>query len=343
MERRSRIPNPGPIAVLLILFCVLSSYSADAQQELTVDDVVAIALNGNPDVQISRLQKDYYEKLKKTSFDLDQTSIGIEYGQMNSMADDSKLAITQAVQFPTVYVNQNKLNKSNVHISEVRLKLNESQLKAEVKRRFFELVILGERISLLKTADSIYTQFLHKTERRFSLGDVDVLENSTALHQHQQSRNQLNQAMVEQEVRMLEFQILLGTEETIELQNGALIYPIESSDTSIAEAPSIKLHDAVLNQRQIEHKLERSKLLPELSFGYNNLSLIGFQQVGTDEHYFNSNDRFTYWSFGMNIPIFNWAQRARIQASKFRYKFRTLLLYPKGEKLKLSLVTRSSC
>jgi cobalt-zinc-cadmium resistance protein CzcA len=257
---------------------------------------------------------------------------------MNSVANDSKLAITQAIKFPSVYANQSKVNKSNIEISEIRLKLNESQLRAEVKGRFFDLVIHKQRIALLKTADSIYGQFLRKTERRFSLGDADVLEKSTALHQHQQAKNQLNQAVAEHDVKLLEFQILLGIDRSIELLHAGLVYPINISDTTLAGSPSIKLQKAIWNQTQFEHKLERSKLLPELSFGYNNLSLIGFQQVGGEERYFNRNDRFTYWSFGLNIPIFNWAQRARVQASKVQVQIQDIAAISERRKIKAEFV-----
>jgi cobalt-zinc-cadmium resistance protein CzcA len=259
---------------------------------------------------------------------------------MNSAVDDSKFSVTQSMQFPTVYVQMAKVNNSNIEISELRLKLNETQLRAEVKRRFFDLLILERRIGLLKTADSIYAQFRQKTERRFSLGDADVLENSTALHHHQQARNQLNQAVAEQDVKMIEFQILLGTDEPIALQNDGLIYPIKIGDTSTAASPSVRLSNAMRNQRQLQHKYEKSKLLPDLTFGYNNLSLIGPQLVGTEERYFNRNDRFKYWSFGLSIPIFNWAQRARIQAAKVQVEIQDIAAEAEGRKVKAELANK---
>ena len=340
VEGRTTLNKPKPLAAIIIFLCLISPLATIAQQRVTVDEAVNIALTGNPEIQMSRLNKEYYEKLKKTSFDLDQTDLAVEYGQMNSWADDSKFSIMQSIQFPTVYSKKNKVNNSNVEISELRLKLNETQLRAEVKRRFFELIISERRVELLKTADSIYAQFRQKTERRFSLGDADVLENSTALHQHQQARNQLNQAIAEQDVKMLEFQILLGRQEPLALQSDGFIYPIEIGDTTTTASPSVQLYNAMRNQKHLEHKLERSQLLPDLTFGYNNLSITGPQMVGTQERYFDRSDRFTYWSFGLSIPIFNWAQRARIQAARVQAEIQDMAAIAERRKVKTELANQ---
>ena len=315
-EKKSIRIQPRLAALVILCLSLAASISSNAQQPLTLEDAITIGLKHNADIQVSRLNQTYYEKLRKTSFDPDPTSAVVEFGQMNSVANDTKFGLSQSIEFPSVYINQSKINKSNVAISEIELRKDESELKSEIKTRFYELAILQQRIELLRRADSIYHQFQKKTERRLALGDADVLENSTAVNQRQQARNQINQILTEYEVKLNEFQLLLGLDTAVMPDVDNIIYPIVTTDTALANSPSIRLQSALLKQSELAFKLEQSKLLPELTVGYNNLSLIGFQRVGDAEQYFGKSDRFTYWSVGMGIPIFNQAQRKRIQASK---------------------------
>ncbi len=315
-EKKSIRIQPRLAALVILCLSLAASISSNAQQPLTLEDAITIGLKHNADIQVSRLNQTYYEKLRKTSFDPDPTSAVVEFGQMNSVANDTKFGLSQSIEFPSVYINQSKINKSNVAISEIELRKDESELKSEIKTRFYELAILQQRIELLRRADSIYHQFQKKTERRLALGDADVLENSTAVNQRQQARNQINQILTEYEVKLNEFQLLLGLDTAVMPDVDNIIYPFVTTDTALANSPSIRLQSALLKQSELAFKLEQSKLLPELTVGYNNLSLIGFQRVGDAEQYFGKSDRFTYWSVGMGIPIFNQAQRKRIQASK---------------------------
>lgn len=305
------------LAMLLVFGLVIGgSFSARAQHPVSLDQALEIGLKNNADLQVSQLNQEYFEKLQKTSFDPGLTHAVFDFGQMNSVANDTKFGITQSIQFPSVYMNQSRINKSSVEISGLQFRKDISALKSEIKTRFYELAILEERVKLLHTADSIYDEFRKKTERRLALGDADVLESATARSQQTQARNQINRILAESDVKLREFQLLLGVDTLLTVRVENLVYPIIISDTTLANSPSLQLQSAILNQRQLAVKLEQSKLLPELTFGYNSLSLIGFQRVGDTEQYFNKSDRFTYWSVGLGMPIFNRAQRGRIQAAR---------------------------
>lgn len=62
-------------------------------------------------------------------------------------------------------------------------------------------------------------------------------------------------------------------------------------------------------------KLEQSKLLPTISAGYNNTSIIGWQRpaAGADV-FFDQSKRFSSVNVSLGIPIFHAAQRAQISA-----------------------------
>jgi cobalt-zinc-cadmium resistance protein CzcA len=72
----------------------------------------------------------------------------------------------------------------------------------------------------------------------------------------------------------------------------------------------------IQQQQQIANaavQLEKSRLLPDLSFGYNNTSIKG---IGADDKYYSSSKRFNAVQVGIGIPIFAKAQRSKINSAK---------------------------
>jgi cobalt-zinc-cadmium resistance protein CzcA len=69
-----------------------------------------------------------------------------------------------------------------------------------------------------------------------------------------------------------------------------------------------------------EIKLNRAKKLPLLNAGYSNQSIIGYQNVGGAEKYFNASRRFSSVIAGIGIPVFSKALNARIRSSEAQYR-----------------------
>lgn len=68
-------------------------------------------------------------------------------------------------------------------------------------------------------------------------------------------------------------------------------------------------------------KTESAKLLPEITLGYNNLSIIGNQtNASGQEVYYDSGQRFNYINAGLSIPIFFTSQSERKRAAKAEYE-----------------------
>jgi cobalt-zinc-cadmium resistance protein CzcA len=72
------------------------------------------------------------------------------------------------------------------------------------------------------------------------------------------------------------------------------------------------MHQQQVAQANIE--LEKSKLLPDFSFGYNNTSIKG---TGADNKLYSGGSRFNAVQLGVGIPIFAKAQKAKVNSAKF--------------------------
>jgi heavy metal efflux system protein len=309
-------PRKKIIAALVVI--LMMPAASFAQTKLSLQEAVDTALKNNLHIQVSQLEEQYYKALEKSNVDIDKTSFGFEYGKVNSLANDTRFSLSQSIQFPSVYKHQGQVNKTFTRISQLHTKSREVELAAQVKQVFYHLLLLGQKKDLLLEADSIYNAFLRKTEQRFKAGDIDVLEKSTAESQRLQIASQLRMLQTDEAVAVARLQWLLNMEETILPQEDSLEYPLPLlPDTALLiQTPLLALQKQHIQLSREQHLLEKSRLLPSLSLGYNNMSIVGWQKVNdTDEKYFGSGKRFSTISAGIDIPIFQRAQRSRIKAS----------------------------
>ena len=90
--------------------------------------------------------------------------------------------------------------------------------------------------------------------------------------------------------------------------------------TGVADTASLKEHaamKAVQQQQQIADAVilvEKSRLSPDVSVGYNNTSIEG---TGADNKVYSSSKRFHSVQVGVGIPIFAKAQKEKINSARF--------------------------
>lgn len=301
---------------VMAILCLSLPFAARAQQPVSLDSALQKALRNNLQVQASRLGEQYYQALKRSNLEFDKTNVGVEYGRINSVANDNRFTVSQGIQFPTVYSRQRAVNNTNILLSKLNTLQKEQEIKAAVKELYYALLVMQQRERLLLEADSMYSIFLQKASLRFKVGDTDVLEKSTAENQRQQIANQLATLRTDYQVALQQFRVLLNEPEVVTPQQEQLVYhlPLLPDTTAIDSTPLVSLQQQLVNRSRQEYRLEKSKLLPSLNLGYNNMSIIGYQRVGNEEQYFGSGDRFSSVSVGVGVPIFNTGQRARIKA-----------------------------
>lgn len=305
-------------AILLIAFCMLSSVNY-AQNKIEYKAAIDSALTNNLNVKNEKLKAEYQNKLIKSGTIISPTLINGEYGQINSAYADTKFGISQSFNFPTVYSKQKNALKEEWKASVLNISLSEAKLKKSVSEAFYSILVLLEKEKLLLKNDSLFADFLQKAELRFTTGESNTLEKVTAINQRNQISIQLMQLKQELEIQLLQFQLLLNTsvlyipfEKEIKFNN---INPIDSS--AITEHPFIKILEKQNQISALQTKAEKSKLLPDLSLSYNNMSMKG---TGADDIVYNSSTRFQSVQIGVGIPLFYGAQKAKINAASVNQK-----------------------
>lgn len=318
-EKGFRRLKPVNKVVATSIILLLAPALIKAQSTIGLPAAIDSALRNNRSLQASRIGEQYYGALQRTYFDINPTGINVEYGKINSAANDNRISFSQSVAFPQVYKTQKSINNINFEISRTNTKIAGLDLKSEVKKIYYQLLILRQKQKLLAEADSIYAGFQTKTEQRFKLGDVDVIEFNTANNQRIQIGVQLQSLKTDYLNLLHQFRFLLNTTTLYEPNTENLLYRL----TILPDSLSIQQNPLfVLQQQQVDlsinqKKFEQSKMLPLVNMGYNSQTIIGYQKIEVDEKYYGSDKRFSSVSLGIGIPVFRSAQRARIKAADF--------------------------
>lgn len=303
-------------AVSTLLVIGLFTTSTVQAQGISLKAAIDTALRNNLSVKSERLLADYRKKLVSTAADIPQASVMGEYGQINSIYHDNRLAVSQSLSFPTVYARQKSLLQGEWTSSLLSSAVKEAELKRDVSVVFYNLRFMAQKKEVLLKHDSLYTDFLKAAELRFKSGESNVMEQTGARLQRSQIHLQLLQLSQDMEVLQLQFQLLLNSEKPYVPDASALpeeVAGLVDTAASLRDHPQLKWLEQQKRLAVMSTRLEKSRLLPDLSVSYSNMSMRG---TGADNQLYGSSSRFQSAQVGLGIPLFFGAQRARIKAAK---------------------------
>jgi cobalt-zinc-cadmium resistance protein CzcA len=302
-------------AVAVVVFGLFSFNATHAQTPISLQKAMEMALKNNYAMKSERLKSDYQQKLIKTATTITPVNITGDYGQINSVYNDTRFGISQSFNFPTVYSRQKKLYTEEWKTSTLNVVLKEAELKREVTKTFYSLIYLIEKEKLLLKSDTIFGEFLGKSELRLKKGESNILEKTTADNQRGAVKMQLIQLREEKELVQNQFQVLFNSDEKLVPNEVTLKLVLDKTidSTLVAQHPYLSLLEQQKKASAASTQLEKSKLLPNLILGYNNTSITG---TGADNVFYDKSNRFHSAQFGIGIPLLGGAQKAKIAASK---------------------------
>lgn len=293
--------NMSKIISLLAFLILLTD--ASAQGRIGLNQALDSCAQNNLKLRNEKLQIEMDGYLAKTGFDPSKTELVLELGQINSFYSDNRFAIIQNFNFPSVYARNKAFLSQNVKISSNAYDQSLIELKGKVRKDFYYLIYLDEKEELLMEMDSMLQEIVRKTELKMKLGSTDAIEQSGAKNQMLQVRLQLEQLRNDRKIVALRLQMAMNTAVMWLPGSDSLKYDWQLMDSSLNQSHPMlsglwsqtKLMDAKLS-------LERSKFMPDLIFGYSNMSMKGF---GADNQFYTGSTRFQSIQLGVGLPLFN--------------------------------------
>lgn len=309
------------VVIIVISAPFLPSVKAQTYRTVNIKEAVQLALDSNLAVRSSSYNLDAQQAMKGTSWDIPKTSVEGQYGQFNSYTRDNSFTVSQSFAFPSVYVYQNKLAKANTRSAEWQFKSAQLETATRVKQVYWQLSYLYSRKKLLLWQDSLYAGFFRAAELRARTGETNQLEMITARSQRMEVKNQLYQINADLAIARQKLQSLLNTKRMLNIAD-TVLRRVDYSDISDSMAllnnPSVGYMKQQVEVSNLEKKVEKSKMLPDLSIGYFSQTMQGTQEINGVPRSFGPADRFTGIQAGISIPLWVTPYVYKVKASRLK-------------------------
>ncbi len=332
---------PPVAAVILIVLCCsfFQPSSVFAQNKpVNLDGLIAMAKQQNLRLKTTLLEVQQNKALQKTAFDLGKTNFLLTQDPTSGGNIDNSLGITQSFAWPGYYKRQKELLIAQTALADKFRNLTEAGLVREVKLAYYNYLYGVEKIRLLNFQDSVYRNFSVKAAIRLKTGETSKLEKLTADNKLQEVLLLKKEAIAEQQVYELVLQQLLNTDEPLSLTDTTL--PVLMIDADRTDTTNVNKHSVLdYYQQQVQVKsatvrTEKARILPEFILGYKHqLVISGFDPAKINRSYFPGT-RIAGIEAGIGLPIFNGANRARVNAGKIGISVAEMQLENASKELK---------
>jgi cobalt-zinc-cadmium resistance protein CzcA len=318
----SRLKRPTvPVKVVALLMALGGGAQLHAQElpRFTLEDALDTAHALNPGLLKARKLTEASDELRRTGSELPATSVMYMQGQYNGYAtDDNNITIQQTIPFPTRMAARSGLKKAEAEAQQMREAVATADLDMALKQSYHRLGYMQARDRLLREQDSLFTGLLRVEELRFATGEAAQLARISAEVRSLEAREQWERNRADLRTEQARFGMLLGLDGPADRAPAPFtaIVPL-SLDTAVT-AP-----DVVLLQREVQvaeqvHRTARQELLPDITLGYFNQTLIGAPMGPGSEVLATRADRFTGFMAGISLPLWFVPHTARAKAGSLQ-------------------------
>ena len=311
----------NPMAASIILLLIGINANAQSGSSYNAEQCVQEAIKNNATVKSGMYEINLQNQLKKTSTDIGKTNVMVMYGQYNSFAkNDNNISITQSIPFPTAFASNANYYKAQVKGSELKLSVTKNELAFKVKNTYQQLQYLYAYDKLLQQQDSIFSEFVRASSLRYKGGDGTLLEKATAESRLQEVRNLALQNKSNIEINLTQLQTLMNSNKPVSVlvnDFSKLEMTLNVNDSSASSNnPLVSYFKQQIDIAEKLTKADRNKILPDITVGYFNQTLIGNVLSDASAPLATSANRFQGVQFGLSIPLWFVPNAAKINADK---------------------------
>lgn len=304
---------------------VLSSQTVP-HKTLTLEQCIEFALNQSELIKTAQFELGYQKQLKKTATEIPKLSAVYTSGQFNSAyKNDNCITLTQTIPFPLVFAAQSSLANSHIKSSEHKLAETKADLIYQVKCAYYSLLYHYDVHNLLLMEDSIYERFAEASKSKFENGNGTLLEKITTETKVMEIKNMLLSNDEDINTYHLELQTLLHSKFEIDaVEEDITLRPltINFNNIDFTKHPQLRYIQEQVESENKFKKLERYKILPDLQFGYFNLSIYGPADYGNGPYFLTTKDRLQGISFGLNMPLWLYPHQSKVKAADVNLQMR---------------------
>ena len=292
--------------IVLTIFFLFSVFSASAQQEL--DRLLGEIEKNNPELSALRMLRDANSVSTYVGNSLENPEV--EFGYMWSSptsGESGEISLKQAFDFPTVYVNRNKMADLQRQRYGYEYQAARQEILLQAQECYIEIQMLRSIGRLMEDVADNARSITEAYRQKMDAGQANILELDEA---------RFNMIGRDNALELNRAELQAAMERLAGLNGGEIIHVTDSLSDYIPGLPrfekisedymrmSPELSAAMLAKMESEYdiKLSRSEGLPTFSLGY--------------KHEFSEDDKAHGLIVGMSIPMFgnrNNVKRAKAQ------------------------------
>ena len=297
-----KLPKKGIISILILLFTM----TINAQQKnISIDEVLDLAVNNNARLKASSLKVDETKALIGNAFTFDKTTLYYNYDENNLAINNEPLkifGIQQDFRFPTIYFADKKVNKAQHNVESTNYNMTLKMLKKEVSMAYYNLRYSKNKVKAYELLDSLYKNFTNASRRKFELGESNYLEMITAQSKQSQLQTLLRQSQQEVILNYEQLREIVQVD-SIEIDD-RLLTKLSLKAVSLENNIGMQYFENSKAFYKAKHQQQKQHLLPDLSIEY-------FQGSNS-----SLNDNLNGYQFGVKIPFLFSGYASKIKASK---------------------------
>ncbi len=297
--------------IILNILTALIGLSVSAQS--AIDSVLASVTQNNKAIILSQ---QFVEKQKlafKTGLAPNDPTFQYDYlfgSPAAAAGNQTDLSITQAFDFPTVYVKKKQLSDQQVLQADMLFTAKRQEVLLNTKSLCIQLVYLNKLHAQLTQRQQDVAKIATDFQTKLDKGDGNLMDVNKArlqlieiekdLQMNLSQINQLNQKLTE-----LNGGITIVFTDTI-YPLGATVLPFEQLEKEIEAADPLRRYlaqETNISQKQLE--VSKALWLPKLEAGYHYQAILG--------------QRFNGLHAGISIPLWERKGSVKLQQSQIMY------------------------
>ncbi|WP_026954570.1 CusA/CzcA family heavy metal efflux RND transporter [Algoriphagus vanfongensis] len=300
------IPKLG----LLLLFLTVAGIQDLAAQNpvpLSLDSALSLARSQNLDLQAEKLASESAEAYSKSGWELDKTNVYYAEDQ-NDIAENGfynrKWGIQQRFDFPSLYGAKNKLYQARAEKSYAQLAMKQLTVEKAVSLHYVEAIYWKESERNYIFLDSLYGEFSRAANRKFELGESNLLEKLTADSKQKELALQRNEAAQKLAAAKAQLKSLLRLEGDLLLPDS---FPDLQVPETVASHPGLQWYAAGIEEATYEVQSEKRSMLPDITIDV-------FRGTNPEP----GAKAYPGFQAGLGIPLFFGSQKAKVKAGQLK-------------------------
>lgn len=292
------------LSVVAIVIAFATPNSASAQNQVTLEEAIAMALENSPRMGASSLSIERAKATRGEAWEIGMTELNYSRGQLNgAYRQDSEFSITQSFGSLLTPFYKYALVDRDVQSNTLHREIVAKEITADVRSAWINYLYSQDLCRMYALQSQMAERLQRVSKARYEAGDITKLEAMSAATMSISMHNQLFEAEQQRVLASKRLRLVCYSDSDIVPVDTTSIEFERSVITSISDNLQSQYYQSLVEKSSAAIKVEQSRLFPELKGGYINKNIT-------------PDNNLSSWMVGLSIPLFFAPQKSRIKQAR---------------------------